>query len=103
YITTFAIARYLPFQWKARLLPRGEPSLQLIDLVEPRLPEQARRRAPARARRRREDHRLVPVLADCVDAVRQLGRRHVPRAGKVAGGVGGAVAHVEDERRSLVH
>src|SRR2546423_15130796 len=97
YITTFAIGLLL--QGKARLLPRREPALQSIHLVESGTLQETRGAAAARSARRGEDDGLVLVLDDLLHALGQLLHRNVPGARQVSGGVFLRVAHVEDERR----
>src|SRR5260221_10642877 len=101
YMRTRAIGSFLHRQ--ARLLPRREAALELVDGGEALPLEDARCRARARAALARHDHGLVLVFPDLGEAFLQLAQRDVPRPGKVAGGEIGLVAHVEHQRRPLVH
>src|SRR5579862_287801 len=101
YISTLAIALLL--HREARLLPRRDAALQLVHRGETRGLEKLRRPSRARAALARHDHGLFLELADLLDALAELRERNVAGSRQVSRRVLVAVAHVEDERRALVH
>src|SRR5688500_1956904 len=93
YITILAMGSLLDRQ--ARLLPRGEPTLQLVDVRETGLLQEPTGGPGARSALAGDDHRLRLELGDLVDALRELANGNVARARQVAGRIVGTVAHVE--------
>src|SRR6185503_1308817 len=100
YIMTFAMASLLDGQ--ARLLPCRGPAPQLIDAAETRSFQEPAGRARAGRTLARDEHRLVLVLAELVEASGELSHRDIARPRHVPGCEFRGVAHVEHQMRPLV-
>src|SRR5438876_1034556 len=98
YISTLAVTKASLLHRQARILPRLEAALEVVDVLEAQLGKDRRRRSSTLAALAIGNHRTRDKLRQLATAARELRERHMDRVGQLAALDLLRFPHVEEQR-----